>query len=184
MKKGFSLIETLIVTFLLVLVLSTIYALFVLNQRAYERGEASTELNQNGRVIIERLTRELRQARAFATTLPILESLATDTLEFQDGHDPSFIRYIEYSLNNADNTVERTFLAYYFSGNPGTYVVWDAVPPPGQTKEILVLDGPEIIGEYVEDLNFWSSSGANISVYLQRGNNSLEVRSKVFPRNI
>lgn len=183
-SAGFSLIETMIVISIMVLVLGAVYAVYNLDQLAYRRGEANTELNQNGRVVLERLTREIRQANAIVTELPDLESYATDTIEFQDGHDISNIHYVEYFLDTAEKTVQRQVKAYYFSGDPLTYVYWNLTPPLGQTRETAILESPETIGEYVNDLKFWKISNIKISVSFGKGENSLQIRSEIFVRNI
>ena len=82
MKKGFTLTETTIVIAIFSLVIATVYLIFILNQRVYLAGEEMAEITQNGRVILERMTREIRQAKEIVTELvdPANEII------FQDGH--------------------------------------------------------------------------------------------------
>jgi len=80
-QKGFSLAEMTIVTAILALIISTVYLAYVLNQRVYLAGENVAEITQNGRVILERMTREIRQAKEIVTELP-----EENEIIFQDGH--------------------------------------------------------------------------------------------------
>jgi len=80
-QKGFSLAEMTIVTAILALIISTVYLAYVLNQRVYLAGENIAEITQNGRVILERMTREIRQAKEIVTELP-----EENEIIFQDGH--------------------------------------------------------------------------------------------------
>jgi len=188
-KNGFTLAELLVTIAILGLVLGAIYEAYALNQRAYRKGEVSAELTQNSRVILERMTREIRQAKGIATELSAASTDATSTIEFEDGHDISYVHYVHYFWDEVDETIKREVVAYYFSisGNPNstsTYVAWDATPPVGESLETCTLEGPDIIGEYVTDLKLWKSEGINISLTFKKGENSINLSTKVFGRNL
>lgn len=96
MKKkslGFTITEVIVSITVLILIIGIIFALYTYNHRAYRRGETSTEVLQNGRVILERLTREIRQTDEVITSLPDVPDNPgdppPDRILFHDGHVPS-----------------------------------------------------------------------------------------------
>lgn len=70
----------LVLSSIFLVLMSVVYAVYLFQQRAYRSGESSAEIIQNGRVVLERVTRELRQAKK------IINSLPDDEIKFQDGH--------------------------------------------------------------------------------------------------
>ena len=187
--KGFTLTELLIMISIFLIVTMAIYSAHLISQRAYRESEMLAELSQNGRIVLERMTREIRQAREIVTELPATSTEATSTIEFQDGHDLSYIHYIRYFRDENDNTVKREELAYYFSfsGNPNdptTYVMWNAIPPENEQLVTIILKSPEIIGEYVINLGFWGTRVINIFITLGKEAKSIELSTKIFGRNL
>jgi len=90
---GFTFVETIISITIFCLVLVISYSLFSLNQEIWKKGDSSLEIFQNGRIVTDRLVREIRQAKEITTTLPIVEddpslSPAVELL-FHDGHTSS-----------------------------------------------------------------------------------------------
>ncbi len=69
-QKGFTLTEIIIVVAIFSLIIVTVFSIYILNQQAYIEGEIKGEIIQNGRVILERMSREIRQARGIVTQLP------------------------------------------------------------------------------------------------------------------
>jgi len=180
-KKGFTLVETLVTTIILTLVIGAVYGAYTLSQRAYREGEAAAELNQNGRVILERMVREIRQAREMVTDLPATRTEATSTIEFEDGHIIERYFYIRYFKE--ESNVKREIKRYYFSGDPTTYIAWDATPPAGQQK-LATTTEEALIGEHVSDLKIWELEGINIFLTLEKEEKSIEFGTKVFGRNL
>jgi len=179
---GFTLIETLITITILVLVLGVIYGVYLLSQKTYQEGERLSEITQNSRVILERITREVRQAKEIVTELPEEEISATSTLMFEDGHIPEPYHYIHYFQE--DNFVQREVIGFYFSDDAGeTLVPWDAEPPVGQNLLTKTLAEVQIIGEYITDLKFFGSQVIQINLDLAKKNTNLKLSSKVFGRN-
>jgi len=181
-KIGFTLIETLITIAILSLVIGTVYGVYILSQKAYQEGETLAEITQNGRVILERTTREIRQAREIVTELPEEESAATSTIMFEDGHILEPYYYIRYFKEA--NFIKREVFGFYFSGDTEeTFVPWDAQPPSGQTLLAQTIEEPQIIGEYIKDLKFFGSKVIQITLVLEKRNKFLRLNSEVFGRN-
>jgi type IV pilus assembly protein PilW len=61
-QSGFTLLEMLVSSAVFVIVLFAVYLMFTTNQVTYARGENKVELQQNGRVAMRRMAREIRMA--------------------------------------------------------------------------------------------------------------------------
>ncbi|MFH1353831.1 MAG: prepilin-type N-terminal cleavage/methylation domain-containing protein [bacterium] len=185
--SGFTLTELLITVSIFLLITGVVYSGFLLSQRAYIGGERSAEISQNGRVIVERITREIRQAKEIATELseeePQDQVSPADGIIFEDGHiSTSSYSYIHYFKEN--DFLKREIIAYYFSGNPGAYVPWNAIPPEGQTLETENLESPRTVGEYVTGLKFWGTKLISISFILEKNQKAVKLETKIFGRNL
>ncbi|MFA4998573.1 MAG: hypothetical protein WC514_00920 [Candidatus Paceibacterota bacterium] len=188
-SSGFTLSELLISMVFVFLVLGAVYSSYVLSQRASLEGESAVEVLQNGRVILERMTREIRQAKDMVTDLPDTEENATSSIEFEDGHDLSYIHYIRYFSDSTDKTVKREVIGYYYSlsgsaNDTSTYVLWNATPPSGEVMATTSVESPRIIGEYVTVLKFWGSRVVDIFIELEKGNKKMDFSTKVLGRNL
>lgn len=140
MKKGklsfgFTLVEILIVSSIFLILMIVVYSVFLFQQRAYKSGENSAEIIQNGRVVLERITRELRQAKKIISTLPANE------IKFQDGH----LVAINESSNSQGGTANTITLA--LSASPvdnyykDLYVKIISGTGAGQVKKVYSYDG-------------------------------------------
>jgi len=182
---GFTLVEVLITITIFVLISIAIFNILFLGQRFYRKGDIQAELLQNGRVILERMVRETRQANRIITNLYDDETTATNTIMFEDGHSTTTYRYIHYFMSTSseeNNLVEREVIGYYFSGDPEkTLVPWI---PEAENLVATTIEGPYPIGEYVSDLKIWRKETINISITLEKENKSINLRTKVFGRNL
>ncbi len=181
MKKGFTLTETTIVIAIFSLIIATVYLIFILNQRVYSTGEEIAEITQNGRVILERMTREIRQAKEIVTELSDDESEASSMIEFEDGHAATEYNYIYYYQENDE--VKREVKKYYFPSDPSTFLPWNATSP-SETLTTVIVEEPVIIGEYVANLKFWGSYAVNIFIILAKNDQEIDLSTKVFGRNL
>lgn len=262
MKKGFSLAETTIVIAIFILIILTTYSAYFLSQRSYQKGEQIAEITQNGRVILERMTREIRQAREIA------EVSEEPGIVFQDGHVStiseegfaqggasliitlasaasanddyykdmyvkiiegkgigqtrkivayngtnkkaevdsdwdtdkipdatskykidSFYYYIHYYRDD-DKNVWREVFTYCFALESSStciqenYVSWGDIPPSGQKLLKVVLGQPRVIGEYVTALEFQGSRVIYIFLTLEGRDKSIDLKTKIFGRNL
>ncbi|MFH0987300.1 MAG: prepilin-type N-terminal cleavage/methylation domain-containing protein [Patescibacteria group bacterium] len=261
-NRSFTLTETLVSITILVLIIGAISSLYVMNQKAFKEGERNSELNQNGRVVMERIVREIRQTDEIVTPLPDVPdnpaSPPPAEILFHDGHlsmvsetamsqggspntiqlstlassqndyykdafvkiisgtgldqtkkiinyngstkiaviqgswdtNPdstsnyridTFYYYIYYVKDNSN--LKRKILVYYFSGDPDTYVSWNAEPPINETLQEQILE-EEVVGEYLKTLKFWDSPVVNIEIVLGDGEKSIELETEVFGRNL
>lgn len=185
-NSGFTLTELLLSIAILSIITCALYLGYSLSQKAYSESERAAEITQNGRVILERITRELHQAREIVTEL--LDEEPEDLVSpengiiFEDGHVENPYNYIHY-FKEAEK-IKREVISYYFSENPGVYVPWDSEPPFGQTLEVETLEDAKIIGEYLTTLKFWGTNVINIYLTLEKNNKKIDLRTKVFGRNL
>jgi prepilin-type N-terminal cleavage/methylation domain-containing protein len=181
MNKGFTLTEILAVLAIFTLISGAIYSGYNFAQKAYTENESLSEINQNGRVVLERMAREIRQARDIVTDLPDSSDPQVSSIEFEDGHVQELYRYIRYFKD--EDSVMREEIKYYFPSDPDTFVFWNA-SSTSETVSSTTIKGPEEIGEYVSELKFWSVP--DINIFLRMGKNSKEsvFKTSVFGRNL
>ena len=182
-NNGFSLLELIVAITVAIILFIIITLIYSANQRVFYNTDSKSELTQNGRVILDRLVRELRQTLEIVTTLPIDNSnpeLIPDEIEFQDGHDTSEIKYIRYYLDGTN--LKKQIIAYYFVIDPDTYVYYNAIGPGEDVAVPIVLED-RIIGEYVQDIDFWGESLININLSLIKGTIRETIYTVIYGRN-
>lgn len=154
-KSGFTLTEVLIVIFITVLIIVVIYSTFVFNQRAYRDGEMAAEILQNGRVVSERMVREIRQAKEIVTVLPEEKIEPAQEILFQDGHLP-LISETNLAQGGSTNTINLSLSSfdvndYYkdvfikITGGVGAGQIRKINSYNGQTKIAQIKSSWEII---------------------------------------
>ncbi len=180
-QKGFTLTEMTVVIVIFGLIITTVYSIYALSQRVYRTGGEMAEITQNGRVILERMAREIRQAREVVTELSDDESEASSVIEFEDGHVAARYYYIYYYQEG--DKVKREVRIYFFPSDPGIFLPWNATSPT-ETLNVDIIEGPVIIGEYVTNLKFWESQTINIFTTLVKNNQEIDLSTKIFGRNL
>jgi hypothetical protein len=153
-EKALTLIEVLITVFITVAIVSGVLSLYTMHFRAYQESEEIGEIVQNGRVILERLSREIRQAEDIVfyiggeitewptASWPVIKENASEEIMFEDGHVPSIEE--QASVQGAEqNTIT---LAGTSPGSDeddhykGTFVKIISGDGAGQIKEIIEYD--------------------------------------------
>src|SRR3989338_1610027 len=183
-EKGFTLTEIISVLGLTLLVTMLIYNIFLISQESFGVGDRHLEISQNGRVFLDRLSRELRQTQEIVTSLPETKDVEgfppAEELEFQDGHNISDIQYIRYYQDNGQ--IKRQEKYYYFFSEPDTHVYWNSEDELGGNPESLVTE-ERPIAEYINGLNFYGSSITYIDVRLAKQDSLLHIFTGVWGRN-
>ena len=190
-QKGFTLVEILVFITIFLLVSIGIFNIFSFSQIFYSQETFQSELLQNGRVILERITREIRQGESMVPQLPNNPALE---IEFQDGHTPSPYAYlasdyyyIRYYFSSSTKELYRQYKVYCFDPceSCNTYFRWSDTKIEGTDiipTHACVLE-EKIIGEYVKNLNFWGSGLISISLTLNNKGQELTFQTKIFGRN-
>ena len=181
---GFTLIEIIISISIASLLLILVTASYRLSHQIYVSTDTKAEITQNGRVILDRMVREIRQTPDIVTEIPLTndnpESLPEEIM-FQDGHDTLDIKYIRYYLDN--NNIKKQIIVYYFDIDPTTYVFWHVTDEDGGSPTMEILED-KIIGEYVYDLELWGDELININLYLLKNNQFQTINTAVYGRNL
>ena len=198
LNTGFTLVEILITITIFVLVSVAVFNLFSFSQKFYSQGTTRAELLQNGRVILERIAREIRQAEEIVTPLPQVADNPDDPpsleIEFQDGHKPSPYEhlgsdyyYIRYYFSTSTGEIYRQYRVYCFDPCSicDTYFQWNDTMIEGEEIVYPVFCNLEekIIGEYVDNLKFWGAGLIDISLVLKDRGQELNLQMKLFGRN-
>ncbi|MFA5021034.1 MAG: prepilin-type N-terminal cleavage/methylation domain-containing protein [Patescibacteria group bacterium] len=183
---GFTLIEVVISLSIAVLIFLLLTQIYLMAQTAFVATDSQSEITQNGRVILDRLIREIRQTPDIVTQLPAdaadPETLPSEIV-FQDGHDLSQIKYIRYYLSGTD--ISRQIIVYYFPSEPDYYVYYyDTDKDAPHDPPIMQILEDKVIGEYAADLEFWGSQLLNINLYLSKNSQSLIINTAVYGRNL
>lgn len=184
-NKGYSLSEIVITVAIATLALSIILAIYFMTTQAYRAGNDRAEVAQNGRVTMDRMIREIRQANEISTELPETgdnpENPPPSEIMFEDGHNTAFIQYIKYYLDNPE--LRRQIIIYYFEEEPEIYVHWNDLDGEGNPPTLEVLED-KVVGEFITELKFYGTSLINISENLTKRNNNFYITTKVLGRNL
>lgn len=183
-NSGFTLVEVIIAISISIILFLIIGLIYFVGQNTYKKTDTRAEITQNGRVMLDRIIRELRQAQNITTVLPLDNSnpaTLPSEIEFEDGHNVSTITYIRYYLNGAN--IQREVTRYYFLEMPTVYVhVYDTNQYGDPPIKEVVED--RIIGEHVSDLEFWGNSLININLYLIKNSETITISTSIYGRNL
>lgn len=183
-NRGSSLIEVMVAISISVILFLIVTSIYRISQDAYRKSDTRAEIMQNGRVILDRMIRELRQTQEIVTTLPPDTSdppnLPSEIM-FQNGHDVTEIVYIRYYLSGTN--FNRQIIHYYFSVDPASYVHWYDIDVNSNPPTMEIVED-KIIGEFVYDIEFWGDSLININVYLLKLGESVTINTSIYGRNL
>lgn len=183
-EGGFSLIEIIIVISISVILFLIVSMVYYISQTVYQKTDTRAEITQNGRVITDRMIRELRQAQSIVTPLPIDNSnpaLTPSEIKFLDGHDASQISYIRYYLDNQD--IKREYSRYYFPDDPTTYVYIYNTDQYGNSPVPQIVED-RVVGEHASDLEFYGNGLININLYLIKNSETITINTSIYGRNL
>ena len=178
-KNGFTLIEAIVAISLFTIIILVSNSMFIMSQKIYIRGSALSELSQNARISLDKISRELRQSNNLITNFSLIST--SSEIFFQNGHDNNEITYIKYFASSTD--LIKKNLAYEFGADLGTYVYRDSIDAWGNSPDEILLK-ERIIGEYFSTLEFSFSNGlVNIYSNLSNAHADIKISSKAYIRN-
>ncbi|MGC9031571.1 MAG: PilW family protein [Minisyncoccia bacterium] len=198
-SKGFTIAESLVVILMFSLVFIALLELYLAGQKLYLKGENRAEILQNGRIILERLSRELRQAKEIVTPLPQIKDNENfpppSEIEFEDGHYPSPYQnlganyyYVRYYFVSSTKEIRRQYLVYCFEDCNvcQSYFKWN---DKKEKNGNLILPKPcvleeKTVGEYVENISFWGDSLIHILLSLKKVDEKIDLKTAIFARNL
>ncbi len=178
-KQGFTLFETMVsISFFVMIILATL-TIFLMAQNIYRIGSAQSELSQNARICLDRVSREIRQSTSIITDFSL--TATSSSIFFQDGHNTEQISYITYYASSTD--LMRKHSAYAFSANPDVYVTHDSIDIYSYSPTEIILED-RLIGEYFANIQFSNSSGLlEILLNLATSGVDLDFTTSVYIRN-
>lgn len=178
-SRAFTLVEILTVVFLGTVLIMVGYTVYEMSYKSYTKNSNSSELTQNARIALERMSREIRQAQEVITPLPDNAGSSCPPLEikFQDGHDTTPIQYIKYYRSSSDNDLYRQ-TSHYYTTNPDVWVKYE-------TGAIEVADLPVAKAQKISALQFWgTNSTVTINLTVSNNNTNYTFETKTLGRNI
>lgn len=185
-QNGFTLVELIIALSISVLIFVLLTQVYLLAQRTYGETDAKAEITQNGRVILDRMIREIRQTPQIITILPADTSDPANLpseIMFQDGHNTAQIQYIRYYLDG--HNINRESSVYYFPSEPLYHVhSYDTDKDPPHNPPVKLILDDRVIGEFVDDMEFWGNGLLNINLYLSRNSQNTIINTAVYGRNL
>jgi prepilin-type N-terminal cleavage/methylation domain-containing protein len=158
-QRGFSLAELLIVIAILGLMLTGLLAVQMQGQKAYLIGSHRVEVQQNGRVALELMIRQLRSA----TSVTAIPSATDMTFQYEDVGVPGTFHTVRYQLTGAvlNQTLDGvttpliggvvTFNLTYFSDYDGSTNTGTTTAVAGSVSSIrvqLVTGTEESVASY------------------------------------
>ena len=180
--KGFTMMETLLAVGIGTTVIAVAGSIYFMGVKTYRMKNLSAELVQNGRIAIDRMSREIRQTSEIAVTLPADEEESLpDEIIFRNGQTED-ISYLRYYLNDGNLKREERF--YYFESDPEkSHVICGAIGESGESpKWDTVKD--QIVAENLSNLGFFGEPLVHIRLVLSKLNVNLYLATAVLGRGI
>jgi len=182
--KGFTLFEVLISITIGVTLLILLLSIYSLSMKSLSSGQKKAELTQDSRIVMERITRDIRETRHIATTLPQEkddpQNPPPSEIEIQDGHIGT-LQYIKYYLS--DTNLRRQIIQYYFETEPEILVPYDAEDDFGNAPEVNIISD-NLVGKFIENINYFGSNPIHIEITLKIGEITHTTRSDIYGRNL
>ena len=179
-KRGFTLIETIIVLSLLAILLGATGFLFLVSLRAWDSGCTRTGIREDVSYAMEEVVRDLKEMAN--GSLSQYNSIA-NTIEYREFlPDGGGNTYVFYLYNSADTSFDSSYTETLYNlrranitdgDNPdlgeGTLILRDLVSPDAAAPTTaLTVSGAQ----------------ATLDFVLQRGDETVRTRTKVRPRNL
>jgi type II secretory pathway component PulJ len=181
---GFTLIEIVSVLALSSLIFILIYQIYDVSQSVFKQNNVTLELAQNGRVVLDRLSRELRQAKVIATPLPDNKNQDGFTppnfLLFENGHEATTTHYLRYQLQ--DHQIHRQIINYTFAPDPEVAVHYNDSDQFGEGPQENILED-RVIADYIDQIIFYGSDVVTIEIDLKKDNYFYRLLTSVWGRN-
>ena len=127
-QAGFSLAEIVMATAISSVVLLALYLLYDINQVTFVKGEQQADLQQNARIAVDRIVRELRLAGSERQPTPVIPAFCATAIQSATATSISFIANID-----ADDPTERVEYTYDNASNPPRInrAQWTSAAGPG-----------------------------------------------------
>ena len=168
-----------------VMLLGVVLSIYTLSVKSLSSTQNRAEAVQNGRIVLERLTRDIRQSRDIATILPPDDTNPLNPppneIIVQDGHNTQLLQYVRYYLNGTD--LYRQVLQYHFVDEPTVLVNYDAEDEFGNPP-ISTTISDQLVGQYIDDIDYYGVDLITVVVTLSKGSVTHVTTTSIFGRNL
>jgi hypothetical protein len=159
-------------------------SIYILSIKSLNSGQNRAELTQDSRIIIERITRDFREARDIATILPEtkddVENPPPNDVEVQDGHT-TILQYVRYYLTGTD--LNRQIRQYSFASESTILVPFDAEDDFSNPPDVTIISD-NVVGEFVNDIDYYGNNPIFLELILIEGEITHNTRTTVYGRNL
>ena len=188
-KSGFTIVELLVAIIISSVLVGVTVQTYTLFRRAVVQDESRSGLNQNGRVALDRMTRELRLTPQLLTVFPTgpADPLPQPNgIEFQDGYqattDQEYLTYHRYYLNGS--TLQLDIKRYVFSSQPTVRVDATSYDSYGNPPVAQIIS-TQSIALGVKSLVFYGYKPLQVLLTTADNfNQSYPLRSQITERNL
>jgi prepilin-type N-terminal cleavage/methylation domain-containing protein len=161
-NAGFTIPEVLMAISISSLVVLMIASAIFYSQKAYTQGESSAEMAQNARIILERMSREIRQAKRISTSLPETIDEAVNEIQFQDGHVPVVAESANVRGASSNTIVLSSVSSATDNHYKDLYIKIISGDGVGQTRKITNYTGSSKTAQVGQS---WATTPSTNSVY-------------------
>jgi len=159
-------------------------AIYSLSLKSLNEGQNRAELTQNSRVIMERITRDIRESKSIATILPATKkeegNPPKNEIELMDGHS-EIMQYIKYFISGTD--LKRQIKRYYFPSDTQTFVTFDAEDDFGNPP-IEEIVSENLVGQYIKNVIFYGDNPFFIEMSVEKLSTTYNTKTSVYGRNL
>jgi prepilin-type N-terminal cleavage/methylation domain-containing protein len=160
-RRAFTLVELMVALLISSILISVTASIYVLIRKSIALDQNRSDIGQNARISMDRITRDLRQTREVVTVLPTsptdLSVTQPGQILFEDGHpattDSDYLTYRNYYLTPS-GVLNLDIDYYYVSPDTTTRVHWTT---PNATLAVI---STVAIAEHVGSLSFYNNAGA------------------------
>jgi type II secretory pathway pseudopilin PulG len=186
-KPAFTVVELVVALFISSILVSATTATYSLFRRSLIIDQSRVNLSQNARIVIDRLSRELRLTQDVVTTVPAnvsdLSVSQPGQIEFQDGA-ANDLTYRRYYISGS--TVELDIKEYLYpsgtSGAPTGRVLWNAPAISGKTPVANVISTQDI-ADNAQSFVFYGGDFLQLYFTTTDGLQSFTARTTILGRN-
>lgn len=172
-RPAFTLVELMVALLISAILISVTASIYVLIRKSIASDQNNADISQNARIAVDKIARDLRQAREVVTVLPSSPTDITTAqpgqILFEDGHpattDSTYLTYRNYYVTAA-GVLNLDVDYYYVSPDTTTRVHWTT---PSATLAVI---STVAIAEHVGTLSFYNNAGAIMMVIKTTDSNS------------
>lgn len=156
---GFTLAEALIAAAVGSIILLGLYLSYDVNQATFIRGEQQTDLQQNARIAMDRIVRELRLAGSDSQSPPIIPAPCATGIQSATASSVSFIANVD-----SDGTTEKVEYTHDTVSSPQKIrrEKWPTLAGPDCTTDWSASGGAQPLAERVTGLTFAYFNDADV----------------------